>query len=98
MQRLNTSGLPEVFTPVNIIQRGAHHATTGRGMNELIIGIIDADMKAVFSGARFKKDQIAAQELVFINFSADFRLHTRFTRKLEVKFIAEGHQYDSRAI
>jgi hypothetical protein len=82
MQRLNTPGLPEIFTPVNIIERGAHHAAAGRGMNELIIGVINADMKAAFTGTCFKKDQIAGQELVFINFSADFRLHTRFTRKL----------------
>ena len=45
---LNTSCLPEIFTPVNIIEGRTHHPTTGRGMNKLVIRIINANMQTIY--------------------------------------------------
>ncbi len=54
-------------------------------MDKLVIGVVDADMEAVLPGAGFKKDQIARQQIVFIDFGADLRLLAGFARSLSEK-------------
>lgn len=43
------AGLVEDRLPVRVIQRGAHHALAGRGMEEIPLGIIEADVHAAFN-------------------------------------------------
>jgi len=70
--------LPEIFTPVDIIEGGTHDATAGRGMNKLIVGVVYPDMQPAFAGAGFEENQIARKQLILINFGADSCLLTSF--------------------
>lgn len=45
----DTPRLPELFVPVDVIQRGTGDALTGGGMYKLVIGIVDADVQAAFA-------------------------------------------------
>ncbi len=74
---LDATRLPEYFAPVNIIQRGADHALAGGGVNEGIVGVIDAHVQAIFAAAGFKKYQITGQQIAFIDARADISLINR---------------------
>ena len=88
---LYTSGLPEIFTPVDIIQRRAHHAAAGRSVNKLVVGIINTDVKPTLARPGFEKNQIPWEQVIFINFGAYFSLFTRLPGELQIKLVAEGH-------
>ena len=46
-------------------------------MDKGIIGVVDAHMQTVITGACFEEHQIARQQFILIDFRSHFRLFTR---------------------
>ena len=81
---LDSSRLPEIFLPIDIIKWGTHHSLAGRGVDKLVVGIVNTYMQTILSGPRFEKDQVTRQQLVFINLRADRGLFFGFSRRSRI--------------
>lgn len=52
---LDSSRLPEIFLPIDIIKWGTHHSLAGRGVDKLVVGIVNTYMQTILSGPVLKK-------------------------------------------
>ncbi|MOA43484.1 hypothetical protein D3C78_1656460 [compost metagenome] len=65
---LNATRLPVDLLPVHVVQRGTYHAAAGRGMDKLIVGVINANVQTILTATGFEKHQIAGHQFIARNF------------------------------
>ncbi len=64
----------------------------------MVVGIVNTYMQTILSGARFEKDQVTRQQLVFINLRADRGLFFGFSGSWQIETIAHRHNHKSRTV
>ena len=62
-------------------------------MNKLIIGIVNTDMQTAFPRPGFKENQIAGQQIVFINFGTNLWLRTRIAIESDKRAFGAGARW-----
>lgn len=58
-----------------------------RGMSELAVSDVDADMRHAIAAAGVKKDQIARTKIALAHLLANFELGSRRTRQIDAEFV-----------